>query len=101
MLGSDASCLTACRARREGYRRREIDAETLRLRPRMEQSVLRLARLGPRPTLELLIELGCTHGILPEIADRLACYARLSPELVRAVGADRIAPRRPVLVLSK
>lgn len=69
--------------------------------PRMEQCTLRLVRLGPRPILELLVELGCEAGNLSHVADRLARYASLPPELVRAVGADRITPRRPVLVTAK
>ena len=80
---------------------RRWNAETLRLVPRMERAAVRVVPLGPRVVLELLLEIGCAHDCVADVANRLCSYSRMTPELVRAVGADRIAPRRPVLVPDK
>ena len=80
---------------------RKLNRERLQLRMRMEQAMLRLVQLGPRPTLELLLEIGEAHGCLEDVADRLQRYSGMSPEMVRAIGADRIIPWRPHLVASR
>ena len=59
---------------------------------RLERDVERLCRLGPRPILELLQEIGAERGILTLIEDRAAVYAGLDPACLSAVGGDRIAP---------
>lgn len=57
-------------------------------------SVARLAehlvRLGSRPVAELLVELATLYG--PGVIDVATGYQRLSPELIRALGADRFPP---------
>ena len=60
--------------------------------PRFEAIVKHLHNLGPRPVAELLIEIATTTGQSRFIADRLEEYARLDPEIVRFVGADRFPP---------
>lgn len=71
------------------------------LRPRMERAASKLTLLGPRVVLELLVEIGCAHDCLPDVSKRLGRYAELDPRMVRAAGADRIAPRRLMLVSSE
>ena len=78
-----------------------MTAAELRLLPRMERAASRLAPLGPRVVLELLVEIGCAHDCLPDVSKRLGRYAELDPRMVRAVRADRIAPRRLALVPSE
>jgi len=57
---------------------------------------LRLHRLGPRATFELLDELARAHPeIAPDIDRRLERYAQLSPALLRATGGDRF-PAAPI-----
>jgi hypothetical protein len=48
-----------------------------------------LHRLGPRPTFELLKEVA--RGA--DVVERLERYARLDPDLVEALGADRMVRR--------
>lgn len=71
------------------------------LRPRMERAASKLTLLGPRVVLELLVEIGCAHDCLPDVSERLGRYAELDSGTIRAVGADRIAPRRLALVASE
>ena len=78
--------------------RRRWHPDTVRLVPRMERAARRLAPLGPRVMLELLVEIGCAHDCLPDVAERLGAYSRMAPEAIRAVGADRMPPRRLALV---
>ena len=60
--------------------------------PRLERQVVRVHALGPRVLAELLIEIASHTGQSIFIADRLQAYARLDPELVRAVGGDSFPP---------
>lgn len=58
-------------------------------RVRIETGAAHLHQLGARATLELLLELAPADQVLASL-DR---YRRVSPALLRAVGADRFAPR--------
>jgi hypothetical protein len=51
----------------------------------------RLHRLGVRAAHELIVELVAEFG--PGVIDRLERYARLDPDAVHALGADRFPPR--------
>ena len=51
---------------------------------RLQYLAGRLHALGPRPTYELLRELAAGADLL----NRLEVYARLDPDMVRALGAD-------------
>ncbi len=59
---------------------------------RFERLIERVHALGPRPLGELLIEIASHTGQSSFIAHRLEEYARLDPEIVRAVGGDRFPP---------
>jgi hypothetical protein len=48
--------------------------------------VRRLHALGPRPTYELLRELSAGADLF----ERLEVYGRLDPEIVRALGGDKL-----------
>jgi len=57
---------------------------------RFRRNVEALHSLGCRPLGEFLLELGRHHAIGDDIGERLELWHdRLTPELVRAVGADR------------
>ena len=71
---------------------------TLQLLPAMERHVIVVHRLGPRATLELLLELAAEYGDVPRAAALLARYASLDPEAVRVAGGDRLPCRRLRLV---
>ncbi len=60
--------------------------------PRFERMVDRVHSLGPRPLAELLAEIATATGEPGLIADRLQAYARLDPEIIHALGADRFPP---------
>jgi hypothetical protein len=64
----------------------------------MEHNAAKLTRLGPRCTLELLLEIGRFNLCLRDVAERLARYAEADPRVIRAVGADRMIPRPLTLV---
>ena len=65
------------------------DANGLRLRRGAEH----LCSLGGRATFEFLREIGNEHGIAEHIAAKLDLWrARLTPDLLRAVGGDRFPP---------
>ena len=80
--------------------RRDPDSTNRRPGPKHAQALRRqrhieqLHRLGPRVLAELLAEIERHH---PEIVDdidrRLARYAELDPEILRALGGDRFPPR--------
>ena len=61
--------------------------------PRFERQVVCVHALGPRPLAELLAEIAAVTGQPAIVADRLQTYARLDPEIVRAVGGDQFPPR--------
>lgn len=65
-------------------------------RLRLEHGATYLHSLGPRATFEFLAELSAPIGGMPACLGLLAEYqARLTPEIVRAAGADRM-PSRPL-----
>ncbi len=59
---------------------------------RVRRQVLRLHRLGPRVTAELLAEIGAERGITTIINQKLERYAELDPEALEATGGDRFWP---------
>ncbi len=59
---------------------------------RFERMFHRVHALGPRPLAELLAEIAIATGEPGLIAGRLQAYARLDPEIIRALGADRFPP---------
>ena len=60
--------------------------------PRFERMVARVHALGVRPLAEMLAEIAIATGKLDLIADHVEAYARLDPEIVRALGADSFPP---------
>jgi hypothetical protein len=62
-------------------------------RLRLERGARHLHTLGPRVTAELLAEIGARTGGMPAIMRLLGEYKRFSPQLLRAVGANRFPPR--------
>jgi hypothetical protein len=65
---------------------------------RRQHLVRHLHRLGERAVDELLVELAAAHDLEADIIARLETYGRLDPQLLVALGADRIAPRPLLLV---
>jgi hypothetical protein len=61
-------------------------------RARAQRLVDHLATLGSRALGEFLDELGRREGVTAAIRRQLEIYAKLTPEMLRAVGADRWAP---------
>jgi hypothetical protein len=59
---------------------------------RFRHDVVRLHARGPRAIYELLAELGARRLCRTEIEQLVGCYAALDPEMIRAVGADRLPP---------
>ncbi len=59
---------------------------------RFRHQVLRLHRLGPRVTAELLAEIGAERSIMTLIDRKLDTYAELDPEALEATGGDRFWP---------
>jgi hypothetical protein len=58
-------------------------------RLRLQRGAEYLHRLGSRPVFELLAEISCANGCLPDMLDRLDRYRAITPETVRALGDDR------------
>ena len=61
---------------------------------RRQHLAARIRQLGPRPLLELIEEVlaavsSSYHGAIDEIIET---YARLNPDLVKAIGGDRFPP---------
>jgi hypothetical protein len=56
--------------------------------------IVRLAVLCPRAVAELLIELGLRAEIAPRLDYYLQALGRLGPEVLAAVGANQLPPRR-------
>ena len=64
-------------------------------RIRLQRGAEHLHRLGPRAIAELLAEVADRIGGLPCILGLLDEYKqRLSPQMLRTVGADRLPARR-------
>jgi|HubBroStandDraft_4_1064222.scaffolds.fasta_scaffold1020535_2 hypothetical protein len=61
---------------------------------RQRRQVQAVYCLGSRAVGELIDEIGRHHGITADIDRRLARYAAIDPEMLRAVGGNRwpIAP---------
>ncbi len=59
---------------------------------RRQRKVLRLHRLGPRATAELLAELGAERSITTIIDQKLERYAQLEPETLAVTGGDEFWP---------
>ena len=59
---------------------------------RFRHQVLRLHRLGPRVTAELLAEIGAERGIRTIVDQKLRRYAELEPEALEATGGNRFWP---------
>ncbi len=57
-----------------------------------ERMVERVHNLGPRPLAELLAKIATATGRPDIVADRLQAYARLDPDILRAVGGDIFPP---------
>ena len=59
---------------------------------RHERMVESVHALGVRPLAEMLAEIAVATGRPDIVADRIEAYARLDPEIVRFLGADRFPP---------
>ncbi len=59
---------------------------------RFRRQVLRLHRLGPRVTAELLAEIGAERSIQTIIDKKLDTYVELDPEAIEATGGDKFWP---------
>jgi len=62
---------------------------------RFARAVERLHGLGPRPFLEMLVELAATRLLRTEIKQVVARYARIKPAALAAVGGNR-SPAPPI-----
>ena len=60
-----------------------------------QRDVERLHRLGPRPSCELLREIGDRYDCTAFIEERLRVYAKLDPEILAAIGGD-VFPSTPI-----
>ena len=63
-----------------------------------QHHVEQVHRLGARVIFELLNELDRVHGLGDDLDRRLERYARLDPDLLAALGADRF-PAAPLRVV--
>ena len=63
--------------------------------PRLARDVERILALGPRPIIELLIEIGEQRLCRIYLEQRLRRYAEIDPEHLAALGGDRF-PRPPL-----
>jgi hypothetical protein len=79
---------------------RRWSVDTSRRMTVMQRNAMKVHQLGGRVFLELLLEIGSEHDIIADVFARLEDYAELTPAMVRAAGADRMVPRRLVLVSS-
>lgn len=59
---------------------------------RFRHQVLRLHRLGPRVTAELLAEIGAERSITTIIDRKLARYAEIEPETLEVTAGDGFWP---------
>jgi hypothetical protein len=60
---------------------------------RLQRGAAHLHCLGPRATLEFLLELAGKIGGMPATLGLLIEYQRKSPALLRATSGDRFPPR--------
>ena len=63
-----------------------------------QHHVEQVHRLGARVIFELLNELDRVHGLGDDLDRRLERYARLDPDLLAALGADRF-PAAPLRIV--
>ena len=63
-----------------------------------ERQIQRIHTLGPRVVFELIDELDRHHSLGEDLDRRLARYAALDPEVLRAVGGDRF-PRASIRIV--
>ena len=66
--------------------------------PKFAQQVGRIYQLGPRATYEILIEIGTSASCATVVVDAVAKYSELNPDLLKALGADKI-PSAPLTVV--
>ena len=59
---------------------------------RFRRQVLRLHRLGPRVTAELLAEIGAELSIMTVIDQKTDTFTELEPQSLEATGGDRFWP---------
>ena len=59
---------------------------------RFRHQVLRLHRLGPRVTAELLAEIGAERSIQTVIDQKLDRYTEIEPEALEVTGSDGFWP---------
>ncbi len=60
--------------------------------PRWERMIEQIHSLGPRPLAEMLDEIAIATGEPGLVADRVAAFAALDPEFLRAIGGDKFPP---------
>ncbi len=87
MTGSPTSPPTCGSFRPIGQIAAEVVADL-----RFRRQVLRLHRLGPRVTAELLAELGVERSIMTLIDGKLDRYTDLDPKTLEAAGGDGFPP---------
>jgi hypothetical protein len=59
-----------------------------------------VSRLGSRPVAEILREVGCRCLVRTMIHGRVKEYlARLTPEMLAAVGGDRLVQFKPFIIV--
>ncbi len=76
-----------------GSNNTQIDATVQALaEPRLERMIEHVHALGPRPLAEMLAEIARSTGQPDLVVDLVEKYARLDPEIVHALGADRFPP---------
>ncbi len=62
---------------------------------RFRRQVIRLHRLGPRVTAELLAEIGAERGITTIIDQKMEKYINIDPAALEATGGDQF-PAVPI-----
>jgi hypothetical protein len=65
---------------------------------RLQRQAEHLHALGPRTLYEFIAEIGAACSCRSEIDTRLTAYARITPEMLRCCGGDRMPPRPMVAV---
>ena len=59
---------------------------------RFRRNCERLHRLGPRAMFEYLVDVGAARNILTFLENRIADFANLDPDVLAALGADKLPP---------